>query len=243
LRALWESHKDRWPAGQPTPVDRSADEEGSWRGDGPGQYLTRAENLAAGRALDRVRKTEREVTQTMKAVEAEVPGARLVGLENRLKGEQRFKEKVADDHRAMPDRSIGEIVGQIHDAVRYTYQLTMDRYLDGYWDLCGRVKGQGYQLESSHNFWADTQYKGINTRWKTEHDQLFEIQFHTADSFEAKQLTHEAYERIRLPPAATISSERKELRMFQAEVSARITVPDGASNIPNQPKSESRING
>jgi len=79
LRALWESHKDRWPAGQRTRLDRSADEEGSWRGDGPGQCLTRAENLAAGRALDRVRETEREVTQTMKAVEAEVRARALSG--------------------------------------------------------------------------------------------------------------------------------------------------------------------
>ncbi len=238
LQGLWERHKERWPAEQRSPIDRPKDEEGSWRGDGPGQYLNAEENLVTEHALDRVHDAEREVTGTLKAIEAEVPGARLVGLEHRLKGTERFKEKVADDHRAMPDRSIGEIAGHVHDAVRYTYQFAMDRYADGYWDLCGRVKGEGYKLESSHNFWTGTQYKGINTRWRTEHNQLFEIQFHTPESFEAKQLTHEAYERIRLPPTAIGNAERKELRAFQADVSAQVTAPNGAVGIADYSKDE-----
>ena len=59
----------------------------------------------------------------MQAIEAEVPNARLVGLQYCLKGEDRFKEKVQEDHEAMPSRSVDEIARQIPDAVRYTYQL------------------------------------------------------------------------------------------------------------------------
>jgi hypothetical protein len=239
LQGLWEGHKERWPAEQRAPVDRSTDEEGSWRGDAPGQYLAADENIETEHAHGRLQETERAVTGTMLAVEAEVPGARLVGLEHRLKGIERFKEKVADEWRAMPDRSVSEIAGQAHDAVRYTYQLAMDRYVDGYWSLCGRVKEAGYELESSHNFWSDTQYKGINTRWRTEQGQLFELQFHTPESFEAKQLTHEAYERIRLPPPTISSAERKELRAFQTEVSTQITAPSGATDVPDYSKIES----
>ena len=39
------------------------------------------------------------------------------------------------------------------------------------------------------------QYKGINSQWiDPESGQRFEVQFHTRISFEAKQLTHDAYE-------------------------------------------------
>jgi hypothetical protein len=70
LQGLWERHKERWPAAERSPIDSSKDEEGSWRGDGLGQYLNAEENLVTERALDRVHDTEREVTGTMKAVEA-----------------------------------------------------------------------------------------------------------------------------------------------------------------------------
>jgi hypothetical protein len=50
----------------------------------------------------------------------------------------------------------------------------------------------------STNHWADPEYKGINTRWITQQGQRFEVQFHTPESFHAKEiLTHKAYERIR----------------------------------------------
>ena len=44
------------------------------------------------------------------------------------------------------------------------------------------------------------EYKGINTRWVTQEGQRFEVQFHTSESFHAKQnVTHDAYERLRNP--------------------------------------------
>ena len=236
LHALWERHQERWPEAQRSPIDRSTDEEGSWRGDA-GHYLNMEENLVTEHALDRLREGEPEVSRTMKAVEAEVPGARLVGQQNCLKGEDRFKEKVAEDCRAMPDRSVGEIAEHVPDAVRYTCQLGMDGYVDGYLDLCDRVKQEGHEMILSRNSWTSTQYKGINTRWKTATDQLFEIQFHTSESYEAKQFTHRAYERIRSPDTA--SAERKELYTFQVQVSARIPVPNGALSIADYHKDES----
>jgi hypothetical protein len=83
----------------------------------------------------------------------------------------------------------------------------------------------------SRNSWDSSQYKGINTRWRTEDGQLFEVQIHTPESFEAKQLTHGAYERIRSP--GTSKAERDELYEFQAEVAAKIPRPDQVTEIPN----------
>ena len=61
--------------------------------------------------------------------------------------------------------------------------------------------------------------------------RLFEVQFHTQASFEAKQETHAAYERLRAP-AAEDQSEIHSLRAYQREVTAKIPIPPGAADIP-----------
>jgi hypothetical protein len=48
-------------------------------------------------------------------------------------------------------------------------------------------------MYQSTNYWGDPEYKGINTRWITRQGQRFEVQFHTPESFHAKQqVTHES---------------------------------------------------
>ena len=56
--------------------------------------------------------------------------------------------------------------------------------------------------------------------------QRFELQFHTRISFEAKQLTHGAYERLRTRQAD--SFEELVLEAFQRKVTAEVPVPSGA---------------
>lgn len=53
LEAAWQDHLERWPQEGRAPIDRSADEPGSWRGDG-GQYLSVEENTITERGLDRI---------------------------------------------------------------------------------------------------------------------------------------------------------------------------------------------
>jgi hypothetical protein len=55
------------------------------------------------------------------------------------------------------------------------------------------------------------------------------VQIHTADSFQAKQLTHTAYERLRTKGA--IGAERPELESFQRAVTSNIPVPRGVESI------------
>ncbi len=185
-------------------------------------------------ALDRIGGTERELTRMLKGVEAEIPGARLVGLMHRLKDAERFKEKVSSEVRAKPERPIGEIIGRIADAVRYTYQCDENSYVDTYGDLCGRLAAAGNELTVRMNYWDGAEYKGINTRWLTEDGQIFEVQFHTPDSFQAKQLTHSAYERLRTNAAPRVG--RTELKSFQETVTSHVRVPLGVGAITNYRK-------
>jgi hypothetical protein len=82
---------------------------------------------------------------------------------------------------------------------------------------------------------TDPEYKGINTRWATPEGQRFEVQFHTPDSFHAKEyVAHLAYERIRDP--TTSRAELRELHAFRRQVSSWIQIPDGAADIPDYKK-------
>jgi len=86
------------------------------------------------------------------------------------------------------------------------------------------------------NLWADDQYKGINSQWiDLETGQRFEAQFHTRISYEAKQLTHGAYERLRSEPQPD-EFEQMVLEAFQKKVTAEVPIPPGAGDIPDYPK-------
>jgi hypothetical protein len=84
------------------------------------------------------------------------------------------------------------------------------------------------------NLWAEEQYKGINSQWRRPETGLrIEVQFHTPESLEAKELTHEAYERIR---AAAPPGERVELEHFQRTANALLVTPERTAEIKNFPE-------
>ena len=122
--------------------------------------------------------------------------------------------------------------GVIPDAIRFTYCFQAENYTRGYYDIRERLESRGHEMYYSKNYWTNPEYKGVNTRWVTPGGQRFEVQFHTPDSFHAKeQVTHLAYERIR--DSTTSRAELRELNAFQREVSSWIQVPDGATDIPD----------
>ena len=222
-----------WPAGQRVTADRSADPPGSYRSEG-GLYLNPARHAETVRAIGRVREAEPGISADVQATERENRyGGWLEGFGHRLKGEDRLKQKVAEGLATIgPDARPEEILAQVPDAIRYTFCLQLETYARGYHDIKARLENVGYEMYQSKNSWDDAEYKAINTRWVTPEGQRFEVQFHTAESFHAKQyVTHSAYERIRNP--LTSDAERAELEAFQREVSSWIQVPEGATDIPD----------
>jgi hypothetical protein len=214
-------------------ADRSKDEPGSWRSDA-GHYLSPAENLAAGQVFAKARDAEPYVTRDLLAIEADTPQARMEGLEFRLKEENRCKEKVAYEFREKPGRTVEQVsqaAGRMPDTLRYTYTFCAQDYAAGQQAVRAKLEERGYELVLSRNSWDNPQYKGLNTRWGTASGQVFEVQFHTPDSFDGKQLTHNAYERLRLDPDT--EEEGPELREYQRVVTSYIAVPEGAATIPD----------
>jgi hypothetical protein len=229
----WADHEKRWPESRQPAVDRSDDPPGSYRSEG-GFYLSPERHAEVIAAIGRMRNVEPAMSADAQRVEQENRhGGRLEGFGNRLKGDGRLKEKVAEGLQTIgPDARSEEILQQVPDAIRYTFCLRPETYSRGCYDIKERLESLGYELYESRNSWAAAEYKGINTRWVTGEGQRFEVQIHTPESFHAKQyVTHDAYERIRNP--LTSDAERRELEAFQCEVSSRIEVPEGATDIPH----------
>ena len=180
----------------------------------------------------KIRETEENTaTPVLHRIEAADPDRRLVGFEHRCKGEERIMEKVAAALQEQPDLTPEAALSSVKDAIRYTFEYPEDRYTDGVNADVDRLQGEGLEPIELKNSWAAEEYKGINSRWRLpEDDQLVEVQFHTRISFEAKQLTHEAYERIRNP--TTADAEIRELRQFQRDVCAMVPTPPRAAEVP-----------
>ena len=97
------------------------------------------------------------------------------------------------------------------------------------------MKGEGFELQKLKNSWSGEEYKGVNSQWiEPDTGQRFEVQFHTRISFEAKQLTHAAYELLRTKQADVF--EELVLEAFQKKVAADVPLPLGAADIPDYPE-------
>jgi hypothetical protein len=214
-------------------VDRSRDPAGSWRGDG-NQYLSPEQHARAKYEIIKVREREAALTKHMGDAQRENSyGGWLEGLAHRRKGDDRLKEKIANELGITPAMKPADAINKLSDAIRYTFCFELANYSDGYQDIKQRLETREYQMVYSKNHWRDDpEYKGINTRWITSDGQRFEVQFHTAESYYAKQqITHKSYERLRNP--LTQDDERGDLEAFQREVCLWIKVPGGAHDIPD----------
>ena len=232
-RWIWSEYQRKWPPELHAPVKRSDDPPGSWRGEG-NRSLKPEANGQVEAACDQIADREREkISPAMRAIESQDPERHLIGFEHRLKGRDRIKEKVCRGMRNF-GRSLEQAVSRVPDAIRYTFEYREARYTQGVWTDIGRLKNEGFELHNLWNAWSKDQYKGINSQWiDPESGQRFEVQFHTRTSFEAKQLTHPAYQRLRTRQPDKF--EQMVLEAFQKKVSADVPVPPGASDIPAYP--------
>jgi len=232
-RAAWKHHQDRYPERER--VTPQTHPDGSWSS-GEARRLTPEQNTEATKACADIHdEGERVALPALRHIEAADPNRCLVGLEHMLKGEDRLKEKIADALRARPGLTATQALRIVPDPVRATFMYGPGRYADGVLADVERLEEIGLEEVKLKNLWSDEQYKGINTQWRHPETGLrMEVQFHTPASLEAKELTHQAYERIR--STDTSPAERNELEAFQRRVNALLDTPPGTTEIPDFPE-------
>ena len=219
--------------------------DGSW--DWKGHHLTPEQSLAADRGLTHCRKAEGRdadgnygeygLTPAMRRIEVQLDHGNLVANTEQfaLKDPDRYREKLAERIAFQPDESVDNLVSRIHDGIRYTFEYGDDRYTEGVYGTESNLKEHGFDLILRRPRWDGEEYKGINSQWRDSDSGLtFEIQFHTHASWEAKQRTHVAYEKLSDP--RTPPEEREDLGRFQRHVAASVPIPPGALEIPHYRK-------
>ena len=232
LRAEWAAHKQRYPDRDEQAGTTLAD--GSWIGDGNRRLSPEQNAEAAKCAADLRDEAIERIGPAMERVEAADPGRRLAGQEHMLKGEDRLKEKMADELRA-PGVTVRHALDKIADGVRFTLEYQAEDYAEGVLADVGRITAEGFQLIKLKNLWHAEQYKGVNSQWRVpETGTRCEVQFHTAESLEAKELTHEAYERIR--GGTSSPAEDSELEDFQRRANGLLVIPPGTDRIRDFPE-------
>ncbi|HWG12836.1 MAG TPA: hypothetical protein VG268_06155, partial [Streptosporangiaceae bacterium] len=169
---------------------------------------------------------DRGITPALRRIEAQLDHGTLVPDTEKfaLKGQDRFKEKLAKMIERRPDTSVSEVADEIHDGIRYTFLFDPGHYTDQTKKACSYLSDD-YELIRLANRWNGEEYKGINSRWSDPGSgQHFEVQFHTPESWEAKQRTHDAYEKIDDPKTSIMEVEK--LRAYQRSASDSLELPN-----------------
>jgi hypothetical protein len=229
---------------QPAIVDDQAPSPAEIPAAGRAESLTPEQVRLAVRTLGQCRLAEGRnmfgsygddgLTPAMRRIEDQLEHGELVPDTEKyaLKSLDRFQEKLSKLILRNPDKSADELAHEIHDGVRYTFIFDEDSYHDGVWEVHRELKEQGSDLEFRRNTWTKPDYKGINSRWHDPvHDVLFEVQFHTMASWDAKQRTHDYYEKISDLTAPL--AERNRLRAAQREISATVPLPPRCTEVPD----------
>jgi hypothetical protein len=180
----------------------------------PAQILRR-------KAMQAEPKITKDVSSTAKQT-----GGKQEGLEFRLKEEDSLARKLASE----PGKPI-------NDSLRYTTVYESNQLASGAEQTMAKLESLGYEkIAVKNSFEEGSRYMGINTTFKSPEGQIFELQFHTPESFNVKQnLTHTLYEEFRLP--STTAERRLELQQQMNQITDTITIPpEIRTKVPNHPK-------
>ncbi len=198
-------------------------------------FLSAPEKVAVDDFLSDSRAAEPRITDDLVRIVGDQPGARLEGLEFRLKGDESMYRKVSADlgYGDLPGirGDVDSVLGNMKDSVRYTVVVPTESYAAGTRTVIDNLASDGYQPYGTFkNTWGADGYQGINSNWvDPASGRVIEVQFHTEESFAAKMQTHTLYEMERLP--GNTPETLADLRAQQQEIFSHIPRPADAPSL------------
>ena len=188
---------------------------------------------AADRLLKKASEAEKNVTPDLKKL-ADANGAKMEGLDYRLKTKESLTRKIANDAREN-NATPTEAAQNINDTLRYTMVLDKKSLATGANGVMKSLEDAGYtKIQVKNTFKPGAVYKGVNTTFESPQGQKFELQFHTPESFDMKQnVTHGLYEKARL--SETSPAEKAALVKQMRALSDSVPQPDNIDQIKNFP--------
>lgn len=183
-------------------------------------------NVLAAQLLLKAREAEDGITAAMQQLETD--GAYLEGLENRFKRADSLSGKILADAEGNHE-SLDKAAGAISDVLRYTLVVDEKSYAAQVPRALHQLEESGFTVLKFRNAWGGKFYQGINAQLMSPEGVRVELQFHTAQSYAIKQVSHEVYE-IRRSPQAT-DEERAEAVRMSIVYNSHVIMPAGADKV------------
>lgn len=194
----------------------------------------------AGEAIalvDQARRSEGAVTDALEQAVAKVPGARLDGLEYRLKSPSSLARKLdTRAERSATRRRIADLGQDMTDVLRYTVVVPEhDRLGESARAAVAELEGAGCQVVTAESSYVpNNPYKGLHLLVRTPSgDQIFELQVHSKASIAIKSKAHKEYEisRDRTQPLSARKAADGRLRKMYAGLDAPKDLPDSLGGV------------
>lgn len=197
----------------------------------PSEPIKEDLSLSVDKLVEKSQKIEPTITADINNI-ATKAGGKLVGLENRLKSPYSIKRKIEADVADGFSKSLS--LNKIRDAIRYTTVFKENDFVTRYKAMQYLLAIEGYKTIVVKNTWKnDSAYKGVNTFIQNEDGDVFEMQYHTQQSFDVKNgLLHKLYEKFRDPK--TPIHEKEKLLLEMRKLSSKIKVPEGVELIEDK---------
>lgn len=197
----------------------------------PSEPIKEDLSLSVDKLVEKSQKIEPTITADINNI-ATKAGGKLVGLENRLKSPYSIKRKIEAEVADGFSKSLS--LNKIRDAIRYTTVFKENDFVTRYKAMQYLLAIEGYKTIVVKNTWKnDSAYKGVNTFIQNEDGDVFEMQYHTQQSFDVKNgLLHELYEKFRDPK--TPIHEKEKLLLEMRKLSSKIKVPEGVELIEDK---------
>lgn len=190
-----------------------------------------AKKLLAQRTME-----EPEITDLVKKT-VEDAGGQMGGLNSRLKSEDSLTRKITTEM-WRKKVSAEHVASKINDTNRYTGIFESDVLIEKANQVTQELSQKGFELRTlTNSFGKKGPYQGINATFTHPDGRIFELQFHTAESFEIKSKNHGLFEEARI----TFDKIKKnELERIMTEKWDGFTPPNGWDSLLNYNKKEKK---
>ena len=193
---------------------------------------------------------EPQITEDLQKIALEV-SAEIVGLEHKFKTQESLSRKLTEESiksakffidvgypiNEAVEKAIKRQAKRNNDALRYTFVFSLEKYVFGFKQTLEILKQNNFQIPEQKiwNAWKnigtpfDKGYRGINMTVISSHGQIFELQFHTSESYDLKTETHPLYEESRQKETSLV--RKIEIAEIVIELAEKVKVPKGVKKL------------
>ena len=176
--------------------------------------------------IEMAQATEPTVTPILLQISGSAP-ARLTGLEHKFKKRGSLVRKIESYLARDPELTVDQV--KITDSLRYTLLIRDDPrglYLRTAREVVTRLEADGHAVVELKNYWPrGDDYSGINSVFRAPNGLVWELQFHTPDSYHTAKGNRAPYEKMRL----TTTPPEEQARLYEQMVRSweGVLIPEG----------------